>query len=93
MLPQTFCLIFQKTIDLRCGAVKGDDGEAMIGNVHDQVLTHNGQADEAEIATMVDPRGSADIDAGKTGASVSPLNRSEPSAAPCERDDAKNDNA
>lgn len=73
----TFCLIFKKAIDLGGGAVEDDDGEAMIGNVHDQVLTHDGQADQAEITTMVDPRRSADIDAGKTGATVSPLNLSE----------------
>lgn len=70
---QTFCLIFKKPIDFGGGAIEGDDGEAMIGNVHDQVLTHDGQADQAEITTTVDPRRSADIDAGQTGATVSPL--------------------
>jgi hypothetical protein len=49
-----------------------DDRVTMIGNVQDQVLTHDGQTDEAEIRTGVDPRWSADIDAGKTGAAVSP---------------------
>ena len=70
--PRTFCFIFKKTIDLVCGTIEGDDGEAMICNVQDQVLTHDGQPDEAEITTVVDPRGSADIDASKTGAAVSP---------------------
>lgn len=77
---RTLCLIFKKPIDLGRGAVEGDDREAMIGNVHDQVLTHDGQADQAEITTTVDPRRSADIDAGKTGATVSPLILSELSA-------------
>lgn len=44
----------------------------MVGDVQDQVLTHNGQTNEAEITTGNDPRGSADIDAGQTGATVSP---------------------
>lgn len=44
----------------------------MIGDVQDQVLTHNSQANQAEITTGNDPRGSADIDAGQTGATVSP---------------------
>ena len=91
VLEPTFCLIFKKTIDLVRGAVKGADCEAMIGNVQDQVLAHDGQANEAEISTMVDPRRSADIDAGKTGATVSPLILSELSAASCERDEAEND--
>lgn len=60
-----------------------NDGEAMICNVQDQVLTHDGQADEAKISTMVDPRRSADIDAGKTGATVSPLILSEQSSMAC----------
>lgn len=40
----------------------------MIGHIQDQVLAHDGQTDEAEISTGVNPRWSADIDAGKTGA-------------------------
>ena len=45
----------------------------MVGNVHDQVLAHNGQTDETEVTTESDPRWSADIDAGKTCARVSHL--------------------
>jgi len=59
-------------VDLGNGTVESHDGELMIGNVHDQVLAHNGQTDEAEITTGSDPRGSADIDAGQTCATVSP---------------------
>lgn len=44
----------------------------MIGNIQEQVLTHDGQTDEAEITTGSNPRWSADIDAGQTGATVSP---------------------
>lgn len=44
----------------------------MVGDIQDQVLTHDCQTNEAEITTGNDPRGSADIDAGQTGATVSP---------------------
>lgn len=44
----------------------------MIRDIQEQILTHNGQTDEAEITTRSDPRRSADIDAGQTGATVSP---------------------
>lgn len=63
----------------------------MVSNIQYQVLTHDGQADEAEISTVVDPRRSADIDAGKTDATVSPLILSEPSAVSCKRYVAEND--
>lgn len=43
----------------------------MIGNIQEQVLTHDGQADEAEITSRSDARRSADIDADQTGATVS----------------------
>ena len=45
----------------------------MVGNVHNQVLAHNGQTDETEVTAGIDPRWSADIDAGKTCARVSQL--------------------
>ena len=45
----------------------------MVGNIHDQVLTHHGQTDETEVTTGINPRWSADIDAGKTCARVSQL--------------------
>lgn len=44
----------------------------MVGDVQDQVLAHDGQADETEVTTGDDPRRSADINAGQTGATVSP---------------------
>jgi hypothetical protein len=69
---RTFGFVFKKAIDFAKGPIMNDDRVTMIGNVQDQVLTHDGQTDEAEIRTGVDPRWSADIHAGKTGAAVSP---------------------
>ena len=69
---RTFSLIFQETIDLGYSAIEHHDRELVVGDVHDQVLTHDGQTDEAKITTGCDPRRSADIDAGETGATVSP---------------------
>ena len=68
---QTFSLIVQESIDLCHGTVEGHYSELMVGNVHDQVLTHDGQTDKTEVTTGSDPRGSADTDAGKTCAGVS----------------------
>ena len=45
----------------------------MIGSIHDQVLAHNGQTNKAKITTWNNARRSPDIDAGETGATVSPL--------------------
>lgn len=44
----------------------------MVGNIKDQILAHDGQTDETEVATGDNPRRSTDIDAGQTGAIVSP---------------------
>lgn len=38
-------------VDLADGSVERDNGVSMVGNVQDQVLAHDGQADEAEIST------------------------------------------
>lgn len=70
---QTFSLIVQEAIDFGHGTVEGDDGELVVGNIHDQVLAHHGQTDETEVTTGIDPRWSADIDAGKTCAGVSQI--------------------
>lgn len=43
----------------------------MVCRVHDQVLAHDGQTNEAKVTTGTSVRRSADIDAGKTGAIVS----------------------
>lgn len=68
--PPTLGLVFEEAVDLGNGTVVGDDGEAVVSGVQDQVLTHDGQTDEAEITTGIRRR-DADIDAGKTGAIVS----------------------
>ena len=68
----TFCFIVHETIDLGYCTVESHDVELfVIGNVQEQVLAHDSQTDEAEITTASDPRRSADIDAGQTGATVS----------------------
>jgi hypothetical protein len=38
-------------VNLGNSAVESDDIEAVISSVQDQILTHNGQADEAEISS------------------------------------------
>ena len=68
---QTFSLILEESIDLCHGTIEGHDSELVVCNVHDQVLTHDGQTDKTKVTTGSDPRGSADIDAGKTCARVS----------------------
>ena len=70
---RTFSFIIQEAIDLVDGTVEDDNVEVVIGHIQDQILAHNGQTYEAEVTTGDDPRGSADIDAGQTGATVSPL--------------------
>ena len=65
--------MLKKTVDFRNGAIESNDSEAVVRDVQYQVLAHNGQTHEAEITTGIDPRRSADIDAGETGAIVSPL--------------------
>jgi hypothetical protein len=45
----------------------------VVSSVQDQVLTHDGQTDEAEITTRFRPRRGADINAGQARAEVSQL--------------------
>jgi hypothetical protein len=42
-------LILEKAVDLGDGSVEGDDCEAVISHVQDQILAHDGQADETEV--------------------------------------------
>lgn len=44
----------------------------MIGTIEDQVLTHDGQTDEAKISTRQQRRSGADIDAGQASALSQP---------------------
>lgn len=64
--------MLHETVDLGNSTVESHNGELVVGDVHDQILAHNGQTDEAKVTTGSDPRGSADIDAGQTCATVSP---------------------
>jgi len=40
----------QKAVNLGDCAVEGDDGEAVVSHVENEVLAHDGKADEAEIS-------------------------------------------
>lgn len=57
-------------VNLADSAVEGDDSVSVISSVHDQVLAHDSETDEAEISTG-DTRILADVDAGKMCAKVS----------------------
>ena len=67
----TLGLIAQEAVNLGGSTVIGANSKTVIGSVEDQVLTHNGQTDKAEISTGISTRRGADIDAGETGAIVS----------------------
>jgi hypothetical protein len=47
----TFGFVLKEAINLADGTVENNDSEAVVGDVHDQVLAHDGQADEAEVST------------------------------------------
>lgn len=49
--PHTFGLVLEEAVDLTDGTIKDNDSVAMVGNIHDQILAHDSQADEAEIST------------------------------------------
>ena len=68
---RTLGFVLQESVHLLNGPIESHDGEAMVGSVHDQVLAHDGQTNEAEITTWNNSRRSTDIDAGETGATVS----------------------
>lgn len=72
----TLGLVLEEVVNLADGAVEGHNGESVISSVEDQVLSHDSQADEAEIAAG-NTRILADIDAGKTCAKVSQKNTSQ----------------
>lgn len=72
-MRRTFGFICKKPVDLCHGAVKYYNSEAVVCHIHDEILAHDGQADEAKISTGFDSRRSADINAGETGAIVSSL--------------------
>jgi hypothetical protein len=53
----TFCFICQEAINFGDGTIEGDDFEAMVGSIHDQVLAHDGQTNKAKITTGIGTRG------------------------------------
>jgi hypothetical protein len=69
----TFGFVFEKAIDFRDSAVEHHRGETVVRSIENQVLSHDGEADETEITTRLTVR-RADIDAGKTRTKVS-INR------------------
>lgn len=42
-------LVLEETVDLGDGTVEGNNSEAVVSGVEDQVLTHDGQTDETEV--------------------------------------------
>lgn len=67
----TLGLIFKEAVNLGGCAVVSANSETVIGDVHDQVLAHDGQTDQTEVSTRKRARRCADIDAGQAGAEVS----------------------
>ena len=57
-------------VNLADGTVESDDSVSVVCDVHDQVLSHDSETDEAEISTN-DTRILTDVDAGKACAKVS----------------------
>jgi hypothetical protein len=45
-------LVLQEAVDLCDGSVESHDSEAVVSHVEDQILTHDGQANEAEISAV-----------------------------------------
>lgn len=72
----TLGLVLEEVVDLADGTVEGHNGESVISSIEDQVLSHDSQADEAEIAAG-NTRILADINASKTCAKVSKKNASQ----------------
>ena len=66
----TLCLVVKEFVYLGHCPVESHNGVAMISSIHDQILAHDSQTNEAEISTRFSVR-SADIDAGKTRTKVS----------------------
>jgi hypothetical protein len=73
-LKLTLGLVGNEVVNLRNSSVESDNIVAVVSSVQDQVLTHDGQADEAEISSrsIVSVRSTrgfpANVDAGKARA-------------------------
>lgn len=68
----TLGLVLEEAVDLGNGSVEGDDGEAMIGSIENQVLAHDGKANETEITTGFGLR-RANLEVGQPRTKVSIL--------------------
>lgn len=68
---RTFRLVLNEAVDFGDSTIEGNDFEAVVGGVHDEVLAHDGQANEAEISTGIWWHRRADIDAGQSRSTVS----------------------
>jgi hypothetical protein len=53
----TFCFVLKELVYFGDGTVEGNDFEAMVGSIHDQVLAHDGQTNKAKITTGFGTRG------------------------------------
>ena len=73
----TFGFIVYKPVDLGNRTIESNDRKTVICNIHDQVLAHHSQTNEAEIAAGYCSLRATDIDAGETSAVVSQIGRSE----------------
>ena len=72
ILHLTLGLVLEKSIHLGNGSVEGNDGEAMISGIQNQVLAHDSKANETEITTGFGLR-RADLEAGQSRSKVSIL--------------------
>jgi hypothetical protein len=45
-------LVLQEAIDLCDGSVEGHDSETVVSHVEDEILTHDGQANEAKVSPL-----------------------------------------
>jgi len=62
----TLGLILEESVDLGDGSVEGNNGEAMVSGVQNQVLAHDGQTDETKITTRFIMRPKTGSDASQT---------------------------
>lgn len=66
----TLGLVLEEAVDLGNGSVEGDDGEAVVGSIQNQVLAHDRKANETEITTGFGLR-RANLEVGQSRTRVS----------------------
>lgn len=49
---RTLGLILEEVVNLGDGTVESTNSESVVGSVENNVLSHNSQADEAEVSTV-----------------------------------------